>query len=76
MLRSLVVTGWQSTQRPGAVTNVQETTTTTNETPAVTERWTADACLSSDDALEPLYASMTQEHGYARCPTARHRSTS
>ena len=35
--------------------------------PLVTEAVDLDACLSSDDALEPLYAS-TPEHGYARCP--------
>ena len=33
----------------------------------MTEAVDLDACLSSDDALEPLYAS-TPEHGYARCP--------
>ena len=37
--------------------------------PLVTEAVDLDACLSSDDALEPLYASAsTPEHGYARCP--------
>ena len=35
--------------------------------PLVTEAVDLDACLSSDDALEPLYAT-TPEHGYARCP--------
>ena len=34
----------------------------------MTEAVDLDACLSSsDDALEPLYAT-TPEHGYARCP--------
>ena len=34
----------------------------------MTEAVDLDACLSSDDALEPLYASAAPEHGYARCP--------
>ena len=68
MLRSLVLTALQihsSALTPSTPCKRRRRLQTRR--PLVTEAVDLDACLSSDDALEPLYAS-TPEHGYARCP--------
>ena len=70
MLRSILVTGLAihhaSALTPSTPCNKRRRLV---RRPLVTEAVDLDACLSSDDALEPLYASAsTPEHGYARCP--------
>ena len=66
MLRSLVFTALASALTPSTPCNKRRRLV---RRPLVTEAVDLDACLSSDDALEPLYASAsTPEHGYARCP--------
>ena len=71
MLRSLVLTALQihsSALTPSTPCKRRRRRLQTRR-PLVTEAVDLDACLSSDDALEPLYASAsTPEHGYARCP--------
>ena len=70
MLRSLVVTGLAiqaSALTPSTTCTKWRRRRLQTRRPLVTEAVDLDACLSSDDALEPLYAS-TPEHGYARCP--------
>ena len=70
MLRSLVVTGLAihaSALTPSTPCNTSRRRRLQTRRPLVTEAVDLDACLSSsDDALEPLYAT-TPEHGYARC---------
>ena len=71
MLRSLVVTTLAihaSALTPSTTCNKSRRRRLQTRRPLVTEAVDLDACLSSsDDALEPLYAT-TPEHGYARCP--------
>ena len=70
MLRSLVVTTLAihaSALTPTPCNNKSRRRRPQTRRPLVTEAVDLDACLSSDDALEPLYAT-TPEHGYARCP--------
>ena len=70
MLRSLVFTALAihaSALTPSTTCNTSRRRRLQTRRPLVTEAVDLDACLSSDDALEPLYAS-TPEHGYARCP--------
>ena len=64
MLRSLVFTALASALTPSTPCNKRRRLV---RRPLVTEAVDLDACLSSDDALEPLYAA-TPQHGYARCP--------
>ena len=69
MLRSILVTGLAihhaSALTPSTPCKRRRRLQTRR--PLVTEAVDLDACLSSDDALEPPYAT-TPEHGYARCP--------
>ena len=70
MLRSLLITGLAihaSALTPSPTCKTSRRRRLQTRRPLVTEAVDLDACLSSDDALEPLYAS-TPEHGYARCP--------
>ena len=71
MLRSLVLTKLAmhaSALTPSTTCNTSRRRRLQTRRPLVTEAVDLDACLSSDDALEPLYASTAPEHGYARCP--------
>ena len=69
MLRSLVFTALASALTPSTTCKTSRRRRLQTRRPLVTEAVDLDACLSSDDALEPLYASAsTPEHGYARCP--------
>jgi hypothetical protein len=67
MLRSLVFTALAIHARALTPSTPCKRRRLQTRRPLVTEAVDLDACLSSDDALEPLYAS-TPEHGYARCP--------
>ena len=70
MLRSLVLTKLAihaSALTPSTPCKKSRRRRLQTRRPLVTEAVDLDACLSSDDALEPLYAT-TPEHGYARCP--------
>ena len=71
MLRSLLVSGLAihaSALTPSPTCKTSRRRRLQTRRPLVTEAVDLDACLSSDDALEPLYASTAPEHGYARCP--------